>query len=59
MKPTSSWVTVSTRQRQLWRIAGYAPCHGSNNMAGRGRVFVLLRTSEGDENVLCSYDYYL
>lgn len=59
MKPTSSWVTVSMRQRRLRQIAGPAPRHESNNMGDRGRVFVLLRTSEGDENVFCLYDYYL
>jgi len=47
----SSWVTVP--------IAGHAPRHERSSMAGSGRVFVLLRTSESDENVLCLYDYYL
>lgn len=59
MKPRSSWLMVSTRQCQLRQIARHAPRHESINMAGRGRVFVLLRTSESDENVLCLYDYYL
>lgn len=52
MKPRSSWVTVSTRQCQLRQIASHAPRHESINMAGRGRVFVLLRTSESEEKCI-------